>query len=115
MLEAKPKKGSVREERRKKRARETALADNAQEESQVEITGVRSREEKDAEGRANAIDVDGPSGEAGGSEAEARPAQRPRVERSVRERLVELKSLHEEGLISEANFEARQRVILDDM
>ena len=72
-------------------------------------------EEKDAEGRANAIDVDGPSGEAGGSEAEARPAQRPRVERSVRERLVELKSLHEEGLISEANFEARQRVILDDM
>ncbi|EOD33766.1 hypothetical protein EMIHUDRAFT_229266 [Emiliania huxleyi CCMP1516] len=113
--EAKPKKGSVREERRKKRARETALADNSQEESQVEITGVRSREEKDAEGRANAIDVDWPSGEAGGSEAEARPAQRPRVERSVRERLVELKSLHEEGLISEANFEARQRVILDDM
>jgi len=86
-----------------------------EESSQVEIIGVRSREEKDVEGRANAIDVDGPSGEAGGSEAEARPAQRPRVERSVRERLVELKSLHEEGLISEANFEARQHVILDDM
>jgi len=86
-----------------------------EESSQVEITGVRSREEKDAEGRANAIDVDGLSGGAGGSEAEARPAQRPRVERSVRERLVELKSLHDEGLISEANFEARQRVILDDM
>ena len=45
----------------------------------------------------------------------ARPAQRPRVERSVRQRLVELKALREIGLASEANVEARQREILDDV
>jgi len=37
------------------------------------------------------------------------------VERSVRQRLVELKALREIGLASEANVEARQREILDDV
>jgi len=124
------------------------------------ITGVRTREQRDVEARANAIDLEGsPHGATssnGFTEAEirsmtvpklrevlgklgldtsglksalldrllaahestttqSRPRQRQRTERSVRERLLELSSLKEEGLVSQEEHDSKRHEILADL
>ena len=68
------------------------------------ITGVRTREQRDAEARANAIDLVG----------EDAP-KRQRTARPIRERLLELKDLLDEGLVSQQEFEAARAKILAEL
>ena len=92
------------------------------------IVGGRTREQREAEGRASAVDVEeaeaepaakrarpngdgaGPSSDSGaGSSTDAAP------KKSVRERLKELKEYKDEGLITEALYEARAAEILREL
>eukprot|EP00966_Prymnesium_polylepis_P141360 3264427-Prymnesium_polylepis.1 len=49
------------------------------------------------------------------ADTEERPHQRPRVDRSVRERIIELNGLKDDNLVTQEEYDATKKAILADL